>query len=113
MTTWPSSTAVANSGRCSVTSSRLLMGGAMHCRYFLILLGLVYLGTTLPVQAQPPAGPERVLSPSHAMFTELLLSGGPGKNGMPAIDSPKFSDAREDRKSTRLNSTHTQISLYL
>lgn len=67
----------------------------MHCRYFLTLLGLVYLGTTLPVQAQPPAGPERVLSPSHAMFTELLLSGGPGKNGMPAIDSPKFSDARD------------------
>jgi len=67
----------------------------MHCRYFLTLLGLVYLGATLPVQAQPPAGPERVLSPSHAMFTELLLSGGPGKDGIPAIDSPKFSDARD------------------
>ncbi|HCF4209955.1 TPA: DUF3179 domain-containing protein [Pseudomonas aeruginosa] len=65
----------------------------MHCRYFLTLLGLVYLGATLPVQAQPPAGPERVLSPSHAMFNELLLSGGPGKDGIPAIGSPKFSDA--------------------
>jgi len=67
----------------------------MHCRYFLTLLGLVYLSATLPAQAQPPAGPERVLSPSHAMFTELLLSGGPGKDGIPAIDSPQFSDARD------------------
>lgn len=29
------------------------------------------------------------------MFTELLLSGGPGKDGIPAIDSPQFSDARD------------------
>jgi hypothetical protein len=29
------------------------------------------------------------------MFTELLLSGGPGKDGIPAINSPKFSDARD------------------
>lgn len=65
----------------------------MKSMRFLAVLGLLCLGSISAAQALPPAGPERVLSPSHGSFAEQILSGGPGKDGIPAIDSPNFSDA--------------------
>lgn len=43
--------------------------------------------------AVPPEGPARLLSASHEAYAEFMLSGGPGKDGIPAIDSPRFTDA--------------------
>jgi hypothetical protein len=43
--------------------------------------------------AMPPEGPARLLSASHEAYANAMLSGGPGKDGIPAIDSPRFSDA--------------------
>src|SRR3990167_6525901 len=43
--------------------------------------------------AVPPEGPARLLSASHEAYASAMLSGGPGKDGIPAIDSPRFSDA--------------------
>ena len=65
----------------------------MKAMRYLAVLGLLCLGSISSVQALPPAGPERVLSPNHASFAELILACGPGKDGIPAIDSPSFSDA--------------------
>lgn len=46
-----------------------------------------------PALAVPPEGPARLLSASHERYADFMLSGGPGKDGIPAIDSPRFSDA--------------------
>ncbi|WP_324734545.1 DUF3179 domain-containing protein [Pseudomonas paeninsulae] len=43
--------------------------------------------------AVPPEGPTRLLSASHEKYASAMLSGGPGKDGIPAIDSPRFTDA--------------------
>ena len=46
-----------------------------------------------PALAMPPEGPARLLSASHETYAAFMLSGGPGKDGIPAIDSPRFTDA--------------------
>lgn len=46
-----------------------------------------------PALAVPPAGPVRLLSARLDEYAAFMLSGGPGKDGIPAIDQPRFSDA--------------------
>lgn len=55
-----------------------------------LALGLCLSGSALAV---PPEGPTRLLSASHEKYASAMLSGGPGKDGIPAIDSPRFTDA--------------------
>ncbi|WP_079202054.1 DUF3179 domain-containing protein [Pseudomonas sp. CC6-YY-74] len=55
-----------------------------------LALGLCISGSALAV---PPEGPARLLSASHEEYANAMLSGGPGKDGIPAIDSPRFTDA--------------------
>ncbi|QLC74623.1 DUF3179 domain-containing protein [Pseudomonas sp. LPB0260] len=66
------------------------------CRRAGTLLGLLSLWTALACAGQvalPPPGPERLLSASAQAYADMTLSGGPGKDGIPAIDQPRFSDA--------------------
>jgi hypothetical protein len=46
-----------------------------------------------PALALPPEGPARLLSAGTEDYAAFLLSGGPGKDGIPAIDQPRFTDA--------------------
>ena len=55
-----------------------------------LALSLCISGSALAV---PPEGPARLLSASHEAYASAMLSGGPGKDGIPAIDSPRFTDA--------------------
>lgn len=59
-------------------------------RWTAALLCLFIMSTAL---ATPPEGPPRLLSASHEAYADFMLSGGPGKDGIPAIDQPRFSDA--------------------
>lgn len=70
----------------------------MHISYFLqprtlfqaLALSLWATGSVLAV---PPEGPARLLSASHEAYANFMLPGGPGKDGIPAIDQPHFVDA--------------------
>jgi hypothetical protein len=49
--------------------------------------------TFLPLDDKPPTGAEREFSTDfsqHSVPYDEILSGGPGKNGIPAIDNPQF-----------------------
>jgi hypothetical protein len=49
--------------------------------------------TSLPLDDAPPRGAEREFSTDfskHSVPYNEILSGGPGKNGIPAIDNPQF-----------------------
>jgi hypothetical protein len=60
-----------------------------------MLTGLV-LATSL-AQAQPPVRESTEVPVAHplAAFRQALQSGGPGKDGIPSIDSPRFQSAGE------------------
>jgi len=66
------------------------MGNSQRTLYRTLVLCLCISGSAL---AMPPEGPPRLLSASHEAYANAMLSGGPGKDGIPAIDSPRFSDA--------------------
>jgi hypothetical protein len=68
------------------------------CRRTCTLFGLVSLLTALACAGQvalPPPGPERLLSAEPQVYADMTLSGGPGKDGIPAINHPVFSGAAE------------------
>lgn len=48
---------------------------------------------TLPALALPPPGVPRVPPVDYETYADSMLAGGPGKDGIPAIDHPRFSDA--------------------
>jgi hypothetical protein len=57
-------------------------------------LPLHIVGVARAAMAGIPSGQPRVLSASPQDFVEHLLSGGPGKDGIPSIDLPSFIDAK-------------------
>ncbi|UTW08292.1 DUF3179 domain-containing protein [Pseudomonas benzenivorans] len=41
----------------------------------------------------PPDAPQRLLAAPPQAYAEIMLPGGPGKDGIPSIDRPRFEDA--------------------
>lgn len=68
--------------------------------FCMLMAGVVWgiLGDVLAADESPPSGAEREFTTDfskHAVPFEEILSGGPPKDGIPAIDSPKFTSVKE------------------
>lgn len=69
----------------------------MHARF--IPVAILLLGVSpMTVSAQPPTTRPLLLSDSLETYREARMSGGPGKDGIPSIDEPRFqsADAADD-----------------
>ncbi len=72
---------------------RLASGGFKRPRASLLGLCLGLLIGPPGQAATPPVGPERLLAAPPQAYLEVMRSGGPGKDGIPSIDAPRFTDA--------------------
>ncbi|MDZ7749168.1 MAG: DUF3179 domain-containing protein [Halofilum sp. (in: g-proteobacteria)] len=54
---------------------------------------LALLLATTPAWAAPPLGEPAVMGAAPATYRDAMLSGGPGKDGIPSIDAPRFQSA--------------------
>ncbi len=58
-----------------------------------VMAGAGLAAVILPGWANPPTGPTLPIPEDTSVYRDAALSGGPGKDGIPSIDEPRFENA--------------------